>query len=76
MRALSLLLRVLGNGMRHVGTLAERIYDLPLFVPLWIESRVAANQASHEQELASIRELASMNPVAMEEPRAWQEAQS
>src|SRR6202047_1395025 len=48
MRALSLMLRVLGNGMRHVGTLAERLYDLPLFVPLWIESRVVANQASND----------------------------
>jgi hypothetical protein len=38
MRAVSLLLRVFGNGMRHIGTLAERLYDLPLFVPLWIET--------------------------------------
>jgi hypothetical protein len=80
MRALSLILRVLGNGMRHVGTLAERIYDLPLFVPLWIESRVAANQASHDQAshdqaIASMKELANMRPV-MEEPQAWQEAKS
>jgi len=29
MRAIALILRVFGNGMRHVGTLAERIYDLP-----------------------------------------------
>jgi len=42
LRALALLLRVLGNGLRHFGTLAERIYDLPLFVPLWIEARFAA----------------------------------
>jgi hypothetical protein len=75
MRAVALILRVLGNGMRHVGTLAERIYDLPLFVPLWIESRVAANQASHDQEMASMKELANMRPV-MEEPQAWQEAKS
>jgi hypothetical protein len=75
MRAVSLLLRVLGNGMRHIGTLAERLYDLPLFVPLWVESRVAANQASHDREVASIKELASMRPV-IEEPQAWQEAQS
>jgi hypothetical protein len=80
MRALSLILRVFGNGMRHVGTLAERIYDLPLFVPLWIESRVAANQASHDQAshdqaIASMKELANMRPV-MEEPQAWQEAKS
>jgi hypothetical protein len=68
MRALSLLLRVFGNGMRPVGTLIERIYDLPLFFPLWIESRVAANQAAPEPAV-------SMNHVA-EEPQAWQEAQS
>src|SRR5246127_780553 len=36
MRAIALLLRVFGNGMRHIGTLLERLYDLPLFVPLWI----------------------------------------
>ena len=39
LRALALLLRVLGNGFRHLGTLTERLYDLPLFVPLWLESR-------------------------------------
>ncbi|HEV7445858.1 MAG TPA: hypothetical protein VGO18_25000 [Steroidobacteraceae bacterium] len=68
MRAISLTLRVLGNGMRHIGTLAERIYDLPLFVPLWIEARVAANQASREP-------VTSVHPI-VEEPQAWQEAQS
>jgi hypothetical protein len=67
LRAVSVFLRVLGNGMRHVGTLAERIYDLPLFVPLWIETRMAA--AKH----ASV-EPAPMQPI-VEEPRAWQEAQ-
>ena len=45
LRALALILRVLGNGLRHLGTLAERIYDLPLFVPLWIEARLAAAHA-------------------------------
>ena len=39
LRALALVLRVLGNGFRHLGTLAERLYDLPLFVPLWLESQ-------------------------------------
>jgi hypothetical protein len=43
LRAVSLLLRVLGNGMRHFGTLLERLYDLPLFLPLWIESRSRAD---------------------------------
>jgi hypothetical protein len=63
MRAVSLILRVFGNGMRHIGTLAERLYDLPLFVPLWIETRVAANQNQ---------------PPLPEEPRspAWQEQEA
>jgi hypothetical protein len=63
MRAIALLLRVFGNGMRHIGTLLERLYDLPLFVPLWIESRVAANQSQ---------------PALPEEPRstAWQEQEA
>ncbi len=43
LRAFSLVLRVLGNALRHLGTLAERLYDLPLFVPLWLESRRAPN---------------------------------
>src|SRR6202047_126074 len=48
LRALALILRVLGNGLRHLGSLAERIYALPLFVPLWIEARIAAAaQAAH-----------------------------
>jgi hypothetical protein len=46
LRALSLILRVLGNGMRHFGTLLERVYDLPLFLPLWIEARTRADDES------------------------------
>ena len=42
LRAFALLLRVLGNGFRHLGTLAERLYDLPLFLPLWLEARRSA----------------------------------
>jgi hypothetical protein len=73
MRALALILRVFGNGMRHLGTLLERIYDLPLFVPLWLESRMNAKRIAEAQESSSVRP--SMEPV-MQEPQAWQEAQS
>ena len=41
LRALALLLRVLGNAFRHLGTLLSRLYDLPLFLPLWLETRTA-----------------------------------
>jgi hypothetical protein len=36
---LSATMRVLGNSCKHAGALAEKIYDLPLCLPLWIEAR-------------------------------------
>ena len=41
LRFMSLLLRVLGNASLYLGALLEQIYDLPLFVPLWLEARMA-----------------------------------
>ena len=41
MRALALALRVLGNLFLYFGKLLKQAYDLPLFVPLWIEDRMA-----------------------------------
>jgi hypothetical protein len=62
LQALALLLRVLGNASRHLGALARRLYDLPLFVPLWIEARMrdAAQQAANAR-----------SPMARE---TWKEA--
>jgi hypothetical protein len=53
LRSLSLVLRVLGNGMRHLGTLLERLYDLPLFVPLWLEARAAAAEEAESAQPAA-----------------------
>jgi hypothetical protein len=49
LQVLALALRVVGNASRHIGVLAARVYDLPLFVPLWIETRMraAAREAAH-----------------------------
>jgi hypothetical protein len=66
LRALALILRVAGNGMRQLGVLAEKVYDLPLFVPLWVETKVLEWRAAERQAEES---------TAAEEP-AWQEAQS
>jgi len=55
LRSLALILRVLGNGTKHLGTLLERIYDLPLFVPLWIEAR-ARSQDESEQSARTAEE--------------------
>jgi hypothetical protein len=48
---------VLGNGFRHLGTLTERLYDLPLFVPLWLESQRTPNGRA-EAPVSDLREVA------------------
>ena len=40
MRTLALLLRLIGNGFRYLGAFIVQLYDLPLFVPLWLEERI------------------------------------
>jgi hypothetical protein len=69
LRVLALLLRILGNGARHLGTLLQQVYDLLLFVPLWIETRMAAAAAEEAAE-----EAAEMRSHRAAE--TWQEAQS
>lgn len=39
LRVISLVLRLLGNGARHLGKLLTHMYDLPLFIPLWWAAR-------------------------------------
>jgi hypothetical protein len=65
LRVLALILRVLGNGCRHLGALAQRVYDLPLCVPLWIEIRMAA-----------ATEQGTWNTRVSREAKPLQEAQS
>jgi hypothetical protein len=64
LRALALILRMTGSVIRHLGVLTQRIYDLPLFVPLWVEARVAT-----AAQLAT-----SATGSGKSEP--WQEARS
>jgi hypothetical protein len=51
MKALALVLRVFSGGARHLGSLAQRLYDLPIFLPLWIENRLTAAKAAETNEL-------------------------
>jgi hypothetical protein len=46
LRVVSLVLRLLGSAFRYLGALVEQFYDLPLFVPLWLEERMARNAAA------------------------------
>jgi hypothetical protein len=58
LRLVALLLRVVGNGTRHLGTLMERLYDLPLFVPLWLEGRIVNGNGKHaNHEVEDLREV-------------------
>jgi hypothetical protein len=34
---------LLGNIFLYLGVLLKQIYDIPLFVPLWLEERLAKN---------------------------------
>jgi hypothetical protein len=70
LRLFALLLRILGNGARHLGTLMQQLYDLLLFVPLWIETRMAMAAAEEAAEdAAEMRSHATTTET-------WQEAQS
>lgn len=44
LRFVALILRVLGNAIRYLGILAEQLYDLPLFIPLWLEARSSGSR--------------------------------
>ena len=54
LRVLSLSLRLLGNIFLYLGVLLKQVYDLPLFVPLWIEERVTSAEA-RDQKLKGAR---------------------
>lgn len=67
LQALALVLRLLGNGCRHLGALACRVYDLPLFVPLWIETRMLGGNGNDHATAGAAR---------AGKPEAWKEARS
>ena len=39
LRFLAIVLRLLGSLFHYFGALAQHLYDLPLFIPLWLEER-------------------------------------
>jgi hypothetical protein len=44
MRALAFLLRLLGNIIHHLGSALIHLYDLIIFMPLWVEEKVSGNE--------------------------------
>jgi hypothetical protein len=57
LRFISLALRILGNAFRYIGLLVENLYDLPLFIPLWLEERNANGPGNAGK--TSLQELTS-----------------
>ena len=43
LRLLRLTLRLIGSAFGHLGTALVRLYDIPIFMPLWIEQRWRKN---------------------------------
>lgn len=50
LRAAALVLRLIGNVFRHGGTLTQHVYDLPIFVPLWIEARIGQRKKRRQSD--------------------------
>jgi len=48
LRVTSLLLRLLGSVFLYLGVLLKQLYDIPLFVPLWIEERMTRQTEGDE----------------------------
>ena len=58
LRFFALVLRVLSSVVRHLGKLTQRLYDLPLFVPLWLEARMR-QRPDLSSELETVSEVHS-----------------
>jgi hypothetical protein len=50
LRLLHLLLLLLGSLFMHAGSALIRIYDIPIFMPLWIESMWFKGKPPGKQE--------------------------
>jgi hypothetical protein len=46
LRLLRLLLKLIGNLLVHVGTALVRLYDVAIFLPLWIETARGKSEAA------------------------------
>ncbi|MFQ6004571.1 MAG: hypothetical protein ACE5OQ_03630 [Woeseia sp.] len=57
LRFISLALRLLANAFRYLGLLTEHVYDLPLFIPLWLEERNSTGAGKARN--SSLREVIS-----------------
>ena len=57
LRFFAVILRLLGSLFHYAGALAQNLYDLPLFIPLWLEER--NNDGQSQKGKSRLRELTS-----------------
>lgn len=59
MRALALFLRLLGSVFHHMGAILVDLYDMIIFLPLWLERRIKAHHADmrDDHDPATAREV-------------------
>jgi len=50
MQVTSLVLRLLGSGIRYLSVVVAQVYDLPLFIPLWWAARESNNSRSENSQ--------------------------
>jgi len=55
MRGLALTLRIFGNACQYLGALLIQLYDLLLFVPLWVEERLHRNSGEGSTLTGEVR---------------------
>jgi hypothetical protein len=54
LRLLRLTLRLIASAFGHLGTALVRLYDIPIFMPLWIEQRWRRNTPGADKRKAEV----------------------
>ena len=51
LRVMATLMRIAGNGCKHLNNLLEKLYDFPLFLPLWLETKMRRGEPEPERPI-------------------------
>jgi hypothetical protein len=64
LRALAAALRLAGDGCRYLGRLLIDLYDVVIFLPLWLEQQIKAPLGQAARTVAEPMPIAAAGPVA------------
>jgi hypothetical protein len=64
LRGLATALRLAGDGCRYLGRLLVELYDLMIFLPLWLEQQLKAQLGHPAQSVSEPGAMAAAAPVA------------